>query len=84
LTIGAIDSTHIACHPSAQDRNATHDHKGNFSQNCLAACSFNLCFTYMRSGWEGSAADARVYHDARTTDFTSGKRDFAIFGFMYK
>jgi hypothetical protein len=37
----------------------------------------------MRSGWEGSAADARVYHDARTTDFTipEGKYYLADAGF---
>ena len=27
-------------------------------------------FTYILSGWEGSVADASIYHDARTTDFT--------------
>lgn len=26
-------------------------------------------FTYVLPGWEGSAADGRVYHDARATDF---------------
>jgi len=59
-TIGAIDGTHITCHPSGEDWHATWDHKGNFSQNCLVACSFNLPFTYMLSSWEGSAADART------------------------
>jgi hypothetical protein len=67
--IGAIDGTHITCHPFGEDRHAAQDCKANFSQNCLAACSFNLSFTYILSGWEGSAADARVYHDARTTNF---------------
>jgi len=81
--IGAIDGTHIACHPFGEDRHAAWDRKGNFSQNCLAACSFNLCFTYMLSGWEGSAADARLYHDARTTDFSipEGKYYLADAGF---
>ncbi|OJA11827.1 hypothetical protein AZE42_11404 [Rhizopogon vesiculosus] len=58
--IGAIDGTHIACHPFGEDRHAARDRNGNFSQNCLAACSFNLCFTYMLSGWDGSAADAHA------------------------
>ena len=68
--IGAIDGTHIACHPSAADRDAARDCKGNLTQNCLAACSFNMRFTYMLSGLQGSAADARVYNVARLTDFT--------------
>jgi hypothetical protein len=76
-TIGAIDGTHITCHPSGEDWHATWDHKGNFSQNCLVACSFNLPFTYMLSSWEGSAADAH------TTDFNilEGKYYLADTGF---
>jgi hypothetical protein len=66
--IGAIDGTHIACHPSSEERHAARNRKGTLTQNCLAACSFDMSFLYMLSGWEGSAADARIYHDARTTD----------------
>ena len=32
------------------------------------ACSFNMCFTYVLSGWDGSAADAHLYNDARFND----------------
>lgn len=30
----------------------------------LAACTFDLRFTYVLPGWEGSAADGRVLEDA--------------------
>jgi len=68
--VGAIDGTHIACTPAAAERDAARNRKGFTSQNCLVCCDFNMNFTYVLSGWEGSMADASVYHDARTTDFT--------------
>ena len=33
-------------------------------QNVLTAISFNLKFTYVLAGWEGSAHDSRVLNDA--------------------
>jgi len=35
-------------------------------------------FTYVCSGWEGSAADALVYHDARCVDFRIPKGKFYL------
>ena len=61
---------YIVCHASTADRQASRDRKGNVTQNCLVGCSFNMCFTYVLSGWHGSAADARIYHAARVADFT--------------
>ena len=42
-----------------------------------------MSFLYILSGWEGSAADARIYHDARITDFNipPGKYYLADAGF---
>ncbi|KAL0379003.1 UNVERIFIED_CONTAM: hypothetical protein Sradi_3205800 [Sesamum radiatum] len=34
--------------------------KGSISQNVMAVCDFDLVFTYVMAGWEGSANDARV------------------------
>jgi hypothetical protein len=68
--IGAIDGTHITCTPSAAEREAAWNHKGFTSQNCLVCCNFDLDFTYVLSGWEGSMADASIYHDARLTELT--------------
>jgi DDE superfamily endonuclease len=81
--IGAIDGTHIACSPSEKERAAARNRKGLLTQNCLMACSFDLRFTYVLSGWEGSAADALVFQNARRTDFPvpNGKYYLADAGF---
>ena len=34
--------------------------KGYPTQNILAACDFNMCFTYVSVGWEESAHDAGI------------------------
>jgi hypothetical protein len=84
-TIGAIDGTHIVCSPSARERAAARDRKGLLTQNCLIACSFDLLFMYVLSGWEGSAADALIFHNARQTDFPipNGKYYLADAGFPH-
>ena len=66
--ISAINGTHITCMPLASQRDLMHNRKGFLSQNCLIACSFNGIITYVLGGWEGSAADATVYHHARLSD----------------
>lgn len=38
--------------------------KDSPTQNILAACSFDLKFTYVLAGWEGSASDSRVLASA--------------------
>jgi hypothetical protein len=45
-TLGAIDGTHILCTSSAAGHDATRNCKGTLTQNCLAACSFDLHFMY--------------------------------------
>ena len=67
--LGAIDGTHIRCTSSAADREATRNRKGVLTQNCLATCSFDMCFLYFLSGWEGSTHDSTLYYDAHRTDF---------------
>jgi hypothetical protein len=62
--IGALDGSHIHATPPAFERAAYRDRKGLVSQNCLFACDFDMNFTYVLTGWEGSATDARVYEDA--------------------
>ena len=34
------------------------------TQNILVACTFDLKFTYVLAGWEGSAHDSRILEDA--------------------
>ena len=81
--LGAIDGSHINSCPSAAERQANRDRKGGLTQNCLAACGFNMNFFYIISGWEGSASDAMMYHDARVTDLRvpEGKYYLADAGF---
>ena len=37
------------------------------SQNVLAVCDFDMRFTFVLSGWPGSAHDMRVFKDVVTT-----------------
>ncbi|XP_044434278.1 protein ALP1-like [Triticum aestivum] len=62
--IGALDGTHIpACVPiHMQDR--FRGRKSFPTQNVLAAVDFDLRFTYVLAGWEGSAHDSYVLQDA--------------------
>ena len=62
--LGAIDGSHIPIKALAQYQDASCNRKGFVSQNCLFVCSFDFFFTYALAGWEGSASDARVYHEA--------------------
>jgi hypothetical protein len=82
-TLGAMDGTHFNCCPSAAERQAVRDHKGALTQNCLAICSFDMKFLYIFSGWEGSASDSTMFHDARVTDLPvpPGKYYLADAGF---
>jgi len=59
--------TFILCLPVTSNM-PPRNRKGFVSQNCLFAYSFDLTFVYTLTGWEGSATDARIYEDARTTD----------------
>ena len=67
--LGAIDGTHIRCTTSANNRDVARNRKGEVTQNCLAACTFDLHFTYFLSGWEGSTHDSMLFGEARQTDF---------------
>ena len=81
--VGAMDGTHFACSPTAAERAAARDYKGGVTQNCLAACNFNLEFVYIFSGWEGSATDSTMFNDACLTDLQilPGKYYLADAGF---
>ncbi|WVZ88469.1 LOW QUALITY PROTEIN: hypothetical protein U9M48_034989 [Paspalum notatum var. saurae] len=62
--IGALDGTHVrACVP-AKSVDRFRGRKSYPTQNVLAVVDFDLCFTYVLSGWEGSAHDSLVLQDA--------------------
>ncbi|KMS94627.1 hypothetical protein BVRB_016860, partial [Beta vulgaris subsp. vulgaris] len=67
--IGALDGTHIPSKPSSNNSKAFRNRKGLYSQNVLAACSFDLKFVYVLAGCEGSASDAGIFADATCRDF---------------
>ena len=62
---GAIDGTHIDAFVPDDALPRYRNHKGSISQNVLAACTFDMQFCYVLPGWEGSAADGRVFDNAR-------------------
>lgn len=61
--LGTLDETHIAMHVPAADRKPYRNRMGYLSRNALAACNFNIKFTYGLVGWERSAHDGRVLND---------------------
>lgn len=81
--IGAMDGTQINCFPPTDDNGASRNRKGGVSQNCLACCSFELMFTFIMSGYEGSAADAYLFYQARVSSLPipDGKYYIADAGF---
>ena len=62
--IGAIDGTYVRASVPPEIQERFHGHKNITTQNALAAISFDLKFTYILAGWEGSAHDSRVLNDA--------------------
>ncbi|XP_024023439.1 uncharacterized protein LOC112092203 [Morus notabilis] len=62
--VGALDGTHVPCVPPPDNPEVWRNRKGFMSQNVLGVCSFDMKFTYMLAGWEGSAHDARVLESA--------------------
>lgn len=67
--IGAIDGTHISCTPSASEHVASTNRRGAFTRNCLAACTFDMRFVYLSSGWDSGAVDSTMHHETQSKDF---------------
>ncbi|WVZ83599.1 hypothetical protein U9M48_030730, partial [Paspalum notatum var. saurae] len=62
--VGAIDGTHIYARVPQKMQAAFRRRKHYTTQNVLAAVDFDLEFTYVLAGWEGSAHDATILADA--------------------
>lgn len=60
-----MDGTHVPCIVGADLQTAFRNRKGFTSQNVLAIVDFDMKFTYVVAGWEGSVHDARVLRDAQ-------------------
>jgi hypothetical protein len=65
--IRAIDSTHILVITLTSEQIPFRNRKGFLSQNVLASCNFDLQFTMVMSGWEGSVADLTLWLEACRT-----------------
>jgi len=64
--IGAIDGTHVSCVVSGSEQTRFIGRKGYPTQNIMAVCDWNMCFTFVLAGWEGIVHDARVFDQALT------------------
>ena len=64
----AIDGSHIDIIMPNDALACYQNWKGGISQNVLATCTFDICFSYIFSGREGSAADGAVFESARRHD----------------
>nr|XP_023902166.1 uncharacterized protein LOC112013986 [Quercus suber] len=62
--IGAIDGTHISASAPFGRTTTFIDRRSDITQNVMCVCNFDMLFTYVHSGWEGSANDSRVMQDA--------------------
>ncbi|KAK6120395.1 hypothetical protein DH2020_045875 [Rehmannia glutinosa] len=62
--VGAIDGTIIPAWVPSRKHGTYRSRKGTLAQNVMAACDFNLNFTFVLAGWEGSANDSRVFAEA--------------------
>lgn len=65
---GAADGSHFNSWVQEDATTRYRNRKGFISQNILAVCDWKLRFVYLLSGWEGSAADSRIFEYARRTD----------------
>ena len=69
--IGALDGTHVRVKVSNKDAPRYWDRKGYTTQNVLAACSFDLKFTYVLPGWEGTTSDSIIIKSALTRVYSN-------------
>lgn len=62
--VGALDSSHIKAYVIGETK-PYRNRKGDLSQNVLAVVDFNMLFTYVLAGWEGSVANITVLYHTR-------------------
>ena len=68
--IGAIDGTHVPITIFEERAPPYRNRKGTLSQNVMCSCDFDLKFTFISCGWEGSASDAGVLRSLVVRAFT--------------
>ncbi|PKU67252.1 hypothetical protein MA16_Dca015981 [Dendrobium catenatum] len=69
--IGAIDGTHVDARIPVEDQIPYIGRHHSPTQNVMAVCDFNMCFTFVAAGWEDSAHDARIFkHVLRSPQYS--------------
>ncbi|XLU81084.1 hypothetical protein S245_004504, partial [Arachis hypogaea] len=66
--IRAIDGTHFRVKVPIADQPKFRGRKDWPTQNVLAACDFDIKFTYVLTGSEGTASDSKVLKNALSRD----------------
>jgi hypothetical protein len=82
--IGAIGGVHTLVSPPEAECAKCRNRKGQLSPNHLAAWDFEMRFTYLLSGWEGSVADGFLFSKAISSfglEIPRGKYYLADAGF---
>ncbi|KAL8106144.1 hypothetical protein AgCh_029810 [Apium graveolens] len=86
--IGAIDGTHVRVKVSSAEAPKYRGRKDYPTQNILGTCTFDLKFSYVLAGWEGTASDSRIIKNALTRNhcpkIPEGKYYLVDAGFMLK
>ena len=62
--MGVIDGTHIRVKVSSTNAPKYRGRKEYTTQNVLAVCDFDMRFTYILPGWEGTVSDSRIIKNA--------------------
>jgi hypothetical protein len=68
--IGAIDGTHIAAHAPSSEQARFYNRKGKLMQNVFAAVRFDMRFSFVYAGAEGSVNDTILFRWSTNDSFT--------------
>ncbi|KAK2656264.1 hypothetical protein Ddye_009316 [Dipteronia dyeriana] len=60
----AISFRRVEYYQHIEKMSCSTDRKVQVTQNIICACSFDMMFTFVFTGWEGTANDSRVFSDA--------------------
>ncbi|XLR03749.1 hypothetical protein S83_069947, partial [Arachis hypogaea] len=62
--LGALDGTHIKVNVLEANKPRYRNRKSDITTNVLGVVAPDMQFIYVLAGWEGSAANSRVFRDA--------------------
>jgi hypothetical protein len=65
--IGVIDGSHISITVPLSEQPKYIGQHGYASQNIMVVCDFDMLFTFVVTGWPGSAHDTRILNDTLLT-----------------